>query len=245
MLRFFSKIRYNLAAENKVVKYTRYAIGEILLVVIGILIAVQINNWNTSKKDRQTEQQYLLDFVQDFRIDSTRLAYFTYAYPKKIEALLLARTNVLKTMEITDTLSFMDKIGYGGVASKTLIFETRSTYKDIVSTGNLRLIRNKSLRQQILYYYMLGENTQNYLDNLKSDYANFMNSYLPFDSRGTFEPTLEEIQLAFHAIRSNEFLRIANTELTYAYALRVRIDRISELNQAVLKLIEDELTQVQ
>lgn len=59
MISFFSKIRYNLAAENKVVKYTRYAIGEILLVVIGILIAVQINNWNTYKKDRQTEQQYL------------------------------------------------------------------------------------------------------------------------------------------------------------------------------------------
>lgn len=46
MLRFFSKMRYKLAAENRAAKYLRYAVGEILLVVIGILIALQVNNWN-------------------------------------------------------------------------------------------------------------------------------------------------------------------------------------------------------
>lgn len=46
MIRFFGNIRQKLAAENKVAKYLRYAVGEILLVVIGILIALQINNWN-------------------------------------------------------------------------------------------------------------------------------------------------------------------------------------------------------
>ncbi len=50
MLRFFSKRRYQLAAENRAAKYLRYAIGEILLVVIGILIALQVNNWNERLK---------------------------------------------------------------------------------------------------------------------------------------------------------------------------------------------------
>ena len=50
MLRFFRNIRKELAAENKVTAYLRYAIGEIILVVIGILIALQINNWNERRK---------------------------------------------------------------------------------------------------------------------------------------------------------------------------------------------------
>ena len=52
MLKFFRNIRKQLAAENKVAKYLRYAVGEIILVVIGILIALQINNWNELSSDK-------------------------------------------------------------------------------------------------------------------------------------------------------------------------------------------------
>ena len=50
MINFFRKIRKQLANENKFQKYFRYAFGEILLVVIGILIALQVNNWNENRK---------------------------------------------------------------------------------------------------------------------------------------------------------------------------------------------------
>ena len=49
MIKFFRKIRLNLLMENKTWKYLKYAIGEIVLVVIGILIVLQINNWNSKK----------------------------------------------------------------------------------------------------------------------------------------------------------------------------------------------------
>lgn len=54
MIKFFRKIRYNLMETGKTGKYLKYAIGEIILVVIGILIALSINNWNEQKKENNT-----------------------------------------------------------------------------------------------------------------------------------------------------------------------------------------------
>ena len=61
MIKFFRKIRQNLIMENKTGKYFKYAIGEIFLVVIGILIALQINNWNEGRKSSQLELKILKD----------------------------------------------------------------------------------------------------------------------------------------------------------------------------------------
>ncbi len=57
MIKFFRKIRQNMIKENKVSKYLLYAIGEIILVVIGILIALQVNTWNEYRKDRVSEKE--------------------------------------------------------------------------------------------------------------------------------------------------------------------------------------------
>ena len=59
MIKFFRKIRQNLLSEGKTGKYLKYAIGEIILVVIGILIALSINNWNENQKLRNQEITYL------------------------------------------------------------------------------------------------------------------------------------------------------------------------------------------
>lgn len=59
MIKFFRNIRKKLAAENKTAAYSRYAIGEIILVVIGILIALQINNWNEHRKETKELKEYL------------------------------------------------------------------------------------------------------------------------------------------------------------------------------------------
>ncbi len=61
MIKFFRKIRFNLMSENKTGKYFKYAIGEIVLVVLGILIALQINNWNEQRKQRKLEESTLIE----------------------------------------------------------------------------------------------------------------------------------------------------------------------------------------
>ncbi len=70
MINFFRKLRQKLLEENKVGSYLKYAIGEILLVVIGILIALQINNANEAYKAKQSEKAVLKNLVQDLSTDS-------------------------------------------------------------------------------------------------------------------------------------------------------------------------------
>ncbi|NNM19114.1 MAG: hypothetical protein HKP24_11175, partial [Croceitalea sp.] len=67
MIKFFRKIRYTLMSENKTGKYLKYAIGEIILVVIGILIALQINAWNTARLDNIKEREYLTNLLEDIK----------------------------------------------------------------------------------------------------------------------------------------------------------------------------------
>ena len=69
MINFFRKKRKNLADDNKTLKYTRYAIGEIVLVVIGILIALSINNWNEHRKVKNEEMVLISQLLEDAKAD--------------------------------------------------------------------------------------------------------------------------------------------------------------------------------
>lgn len=74
MVRFFNNIRQKLAAENKVMAYLRYAVGEILLVVIGILIALQINNWNEQRILKQELNQLKTSLISDLTKDTVSIS---------------------------------------------------------------------------------------------------------------------------------------------------------------------------
>ena len=69
MLKFFRRIRQKLIVEEKGRRYFYYAVGEIFLVVIGILIALQINTWNQERKDRILEKEYLTRLKEDIKFD--------------------------------------------------------------------------------------------------------------------------------------------------------------------------------
>ena len=84
-MKFFRKIRLNLMAKNKTGKYLKYAFGEIVLVVIGILIALSINNWNENRKNKLTESEYYCKLLADFELDRQNISELYKESEHKIE----------------------------------------------------------------------------------------------------------------------------------------------------------------
>ena len=75
MIKFFRKIRYDLMSSGKTSKYIKYAIGEIILVVIGILIALQINNWNEDRKNATNEAHILNEILNNLNEDKDQISF--------------------------------------------------------------------------------------------------------------------------------------------------------------------------
>ena len=87
MLKFFRKIRQKLIDQGDAKRYLLYAIGEILLVVVGILIALQINNWNTNQTNRHTETEYLHRLKNELKQDLDAYKWRQQLFMEKEESL--------------------------------------------------------------------------------------------------------------------------------------------------------------
>ena len=99
MIKFFSRIRRKLIDEGNLKRYLIYAIGEILLVMIGILLALQVNNWNNDKNDKRTLNTYHIELQKKAESDLKRLDNFinnAQAYIKKAEDNYLSKHRTSK-----------------------------------------------------------------------------------------------------------------------------------------------------
>ena len=153
MIKFFRNIRKSLLTENRVSKYLLYAFGEIILVVIGILIALQINNWNEDKKNRNQEALYLHRLLKE---SEKNVSIFTneIARLEKNNNTIKELSNKLKEKKSTDKQLIKSASDYMISGSLYPIFNpSTSTYKDLSSTGNLSLIKDTELREQIVKQY--------------------------------------------------------------------------------------------
>jgi len=167
MLKFFRTIRKKLIEQDNVQKYLLYAIGEILLVVIGILIALQVNNWNENRKERDLEQRYLQRLVIDLEKDIANLdnsINSNISRNERAEFLLNASEN--PELLAKDPTYFVQSIEYAGLTWNPVISD--HTFEEIKSSGNLSTIRNEELRKALSEYYSERYNRDQY-DFIRQD----------------------------------------------------------------------------
>ena len=152
MIKFFRKIRQKLLSEGKTGKYLKYAIGEIILVVIGILIALQVNNWNEVRKDKAIEKDYINRLINEISLDTS---YFNNIR-KQFEDKETKMKRVIdawqsNTLHIKDSLQYLNDFKSAGDIDPW--FVEPITWTQLIQTGDLKLIRDKDLLNELFNYY--------------------------------------------------------------------------------------------
>ncbi len=147
MIKFFRRIRQQLLVQNRFSKYLLYAIGEIILVVIGILIALQINSWNKDKQDRRQEALILTQLLNEYQSNLTQIK-------DKIEIREITVNSCLSLLQYRK----MDQNQVVGdsVDAHLLRVTIRPTFdprlsvtNELINSGKLYLLENVKLRNEV------------------------------------------------------------------------------------------------
>ena len=150
MISLFRNIRQKLLSQNRITRYLAYAVGEIILVVIGILIALQVNNWNESRKLKKQKAVLLENLQQDFEENLNRLDIIIgflndrEDYARQILSLL---DSLPDKVDSIPTVFALERAGFVHYFNPT-----QPTYDEMKSSGTLSLISNKELKRVLSSY---------------------------------------------------------------------------------------------
>jgi hypothetical protein len=152
MIKFFRKIRYDLMEKNKTGKYLKYAIGEIILVIIGILIALQLNTLKEENKLADQETTYIKRLLSDNQQDLKSFTEYITNFEKGQNAIAVLSTAL--NNPTNDSVLVKAAMDYYENATGFPLFPlSKSTFEDLSSTGNMTIIKNRQLRDKIVQHY--------------------------------------------------------------------------------------------
>jgi len=175
MIKFFRKIRYDLMEKNKTGRYLKYAIGEIILVVIGILIALSINNWNQKRLNFKKERSMLYEIQENLNEDLQGVAdilEFNQLKLKTIDSAYYYLSMMNENPELGRVFSHLMPT----LTNYQNFNPTEVAFTNLTSSGNIEIFQSDDLRKKISRYYssknlegiqgQLKETTQGFLNNL-------------------------------------------------------------------------------
>jgi len=237
MLKFFRKSRQKLFASNKFKKYLLLAIGEIFLVMVGILLALQVNNWNEIRKEDDLEIDILKELKNNLEIDQLDINENIEWHTKSVYS------SQIITKVFDEKLPYNDSLDYhfSRIHVFPMFLPTTTAYKSLNIYG-LRLIKNDTLRFSIIRLY---ERTHIYLnDVMKSERQQSFN-----DLHGLYRKEFNSVDW-FGKTHPADFNRLLKNEEYYNY-LQYKITLVkymlsqyymlTEELEILNKLIEEEL----
>ncbi len=245
MAKLFRKIRFDLMGKGKTSKYLKYAVGEIILVVIGILIALQINNWNERKKEHQKERAFLKEINLDFKSNKTQLdsiiSYNKISLHASVRLLEIIGTFDLKNPVRNDSNGhFADSIKYyNGLAWRNKSFNPKNgAVEALLNSSSFDLIKNDSLRRSLISWKdVLGD----YLEEEQFAMNFLFNEYGPW-VRASFDPDLDDDPENTKAFFSKQHRNFINRRAGDLYNNLNTVDEegVIDMINDIIKLTEPE-----
>ncbi|MCA0154407.1 hypothetical protein LBV24_14345 [Winogradskyella sp. 2Y89] len=155
MIKFFRKIRYDLMKQNKMGKYFKYAIGEIILVMIGILLALQVNNWNNNRLEAKEEKEVIEKLHADFKENKKILKQFLIGVKgsSKSQQILMNLIGASKEELYKHNLDSLLYVSFGA----TEMAFADNTIKNIMQSGKLNLLKNEKIADLLYQWNTLSE----------------------------------------------------------------------------------------
>lgn len=173
MIKLFKNIRKKLLQEGKTTNYLKYAIGEIVLVVIGILIALQINNWNEKRKINSQELITLGNILQDLKSDKIGLN-------KIIERRISKASSADVMVSYYDGENIKNLSDYYFHWTNVLYWEAHYprniAFKELVNSGNMSIIKNAEIRNSLLEINASYEELFSVRQHMYDDYTLYLYS---------------------------------------------------------------------
>jgi len=234
MIKFFRKIRQNLLSEGKTAKYLKYAIGEIVLVVIGILIALQLNNANENWKKEELRQELLLELKSSIMADTVRLNV-----EKNDIRTAFVNAKKLKKV-ISEDLPYTKSLD-SSFAKIVLVNTYEADYKTLERLLNIgiEIIGDKTLIEEMLHYYDDSKNSANIGDKTKKLLYEriYPNHFISFESREQAVP--EDFE---NLKKSNDFRISLDYSIAAANKLLERSVHRKNLAIEILKMLDKNIS---
>ena len=151
MIHLFRKIRQKLLIENSLKKYVMYAFGEILLVMVGILLALQFSTWNQERENSEKEEWYLISIVEDLEYQKSILKDMRIFCNENIKT----GSSILKQYYQKKSFVKVDSLdeNLNSLMSTFIYPNINNTYTELVSSGKYDLIEDKILSTEIIGYF--------------------------------------------------------------------------------------------
>lgn len=160
MVSALRKIRKKLLEQNRAQRYFLYAIGEIVLVVIGILIALQINTWNKEKQNRVLEKTVLENLKEDLEIQKELIQEQI-----EFETVVLAQVDSAKKFVSDRADKAVLYRLFDSLQGRRTFKANRATFSNMISSGTINLIENKDLQNRIIRYFQRLDYTESVVNN--------------------------------------------------------------------------------
>jgi hypothetical protein len=251
MIPFFRKIRKKMADDNRPLKYMRYAFGEIVLVVIGILVALQVNNWNENRIKLNESIIHLQSLKSDLEVDTIYFNQQKREAQKQVDDYLIFFKKSYETQNNIEEVTELIDLAY---PFTKYLHVQNSTFLEMVNTGKLNDLANKELKSRIVALYKdyeiarignrdYNEYTVSLMEGLKFNIWKFLsgNREILFDEEYMFHDNDWKFLNDYSSPKFQQFENMVTQYHGKQFAAIEMFDELKIKASLLIKEINDEL----